>query len=52
MSATENHTVRLSEAKRYINHASVKRKRPVMIWGPPGIGKSEVVESIVSDEIL
>jgi len=49
MSVTENHTVRLSEAKRYINHASVKRKRPVMIWGPPGIGKSEIVESIVHD---
>lgn len=48
---SENHTIRLSEAKRYINHASVKRKRPVMIWGPPGVGKSEVVESIVTDAI-
>lgn len=47
--SVENHTVRLSEAKRYIVHASVRRKRPVMIWGPPGVGKSEVVESIVTD---
>lgn len=47
--ATETHQIRLSEAKRYINHASVRRKRPVMIWGPPGVGKSEVVESIVTD---
>ena len=45
----ESHTIRLSAAKRYINHASVKRKRPVMLWGPPGIGKSEIVESIVED---
>lgn len=49
--STENHTVRLSEAKKYINHAAVKRKRPVMLWGPPGVGKSDIVESIVSDMI-
>lgn len=49
MANVEQHLVRLSEAKRYINHASVKRKRPVFIWGPPGVGKSDVVESIVSD---
>lgn len=49
MAATEQHQIRLSEAKMYINHASVKRKRPVMLWGPPGVGKSEVVESIVTD---
>jgi hypothetical protein len=47
----EQHKVRLSEAKRYIRHASVKRKRPVFIWGPPGVGKSDVVESIVSDAL-
>ena len=23
---------------------AMKRKRPVFIWGPPGIGKYEVVE--------
>ena len=51
MADIEQHKVRLSEAKRYINHASVKRKRPVFIWGPPGVGKSDVVESIVTDAI-
>lgn len=51
MATVEQHQVRLSEAKKYINHASVKRKRPVMLWGPPGVGKSEVVESIVTDAI-
>jgi MoxR-like ATPase len=45
----EQHQVRLSEAKRYIKHASVKRQRPVFIWGPPGVGKSDIVESIVTD---
>jgi len=41
-------TVRLSEAKKYMRHHS-KKKQPVMIWGPPGVGKSEIVESIVKD---
>lgn len=49
MSNAETRTVRLSEAKRYINHAAVKRGRSVFLWGPPGIGKSDVVKSIVQD---
>lgn len=51
MADNMNHTVRLSEAKRYINHTAVKAKRPVFLWGPPGIGKSDLVESIVSDAV-
>lgn len=47
--STETHQVRLSEAKKYIRHAAVKRKRPVFIWGAPGVGKSDIVESIVTD---
>jgi MoxR-like ATPase len=47
----ERHQIRLSEAKRYIMHISVRRGRPVFIWGPPGIGKSDIVESIVSDAV-
>ena len=49
MTDIEQHKIRLSEAKKYILHASVKRKRPVFIWGPPGVGKSDVVESIIAD---
>jgi hypothetical protein len=30
--------------------ASLEVRRPVMIWGPPGIGKSEIVQSI-GDEL-
>lgn len=48
---TETHQVRLSEVKRYISHVSIKRKRPVFIWGPPGIGKSDVVNSLITDAI-
>ena len=27
-----------------------KKQRPIFLWGPPGIGKSELVES-VSEEL-
>lgn len=41
-------TVRLSEAKKYIKHF-FKSSQPVMLWGPPGVGKSDVVRSIATD---
>tara|TARA_R110000851_G_scaffold12905_3_gene44439 strand:+ start:196 stop:1446 length:1251 start_codon:yes stop_codon:yes gene_type:complete len=47
----ETHQIRLSEAKKYINHVAVRRNRPVFLWGAPGVGKSDVVESIVSDAL-
>jgi hypothetical protein len=34
-----------NKAKTSIKHA-LKKKRPIFLWGPPGIGKSEVVEQI------
>ena len=38
-------TVSPNGAKKSIKHA-MKKKRPIFLWGPPGIGKSEVVEQI------
>jgi hypothetical protein len=32
-----------------IVHRAAKVKRPIFIWGPPGIGKSEIVESIAQE---
>lgn len=40
-------TVGPNDAKKSIVRA-LKKKRPLFIWGPPGIGKSEVVEYIAS----
>ena len=40
--------VRPSDIRAEINYA-MNRKRPVFIWGPPGIGKSEIVDSITQD---
>ena len=42
---SEARTVTISEAKTLITKA-FKKKRPVFLWGPPGIGKSELVEGI------
>ena len=38
-------TVSPNGAKRSIRRA-FKKQRPIFIWGPPGIGKSEVVHQI------
>ena len=34
-----------NNAKRSLLHA-FKKKRPVFLWGPPGIGKSDIVKQI------
>ena len=49
MSATEHRTVTAEQARRLITKCFDK-KRPVFLWGPPGIGKSEVVESIAKEQ--
>lgn len=48
MAETNNRTVKLSEAKKYLKH-HFKQKRPVFLWGQPGIGKSELIHSIANE---
>jgi len=38
-------TVSPNKAKASLRHA-MKKKRPIFLWGPPGIGKSDVVQQI------
>lgn len=45
---SDNRTVTPTAARSAIL-SCFKAKRPVFLWGPPGIGKSEIVESITSD---
>lgn len=45
---SENRTVTPIGARKAIEKCFAK-KRPMFLWGPPGIGKSEVVEGIVAD---
>ena len=47
-SITEQYTVTAVQAKKAILR-SFKSKRPTFLWGPPGIGKSEVVEEITRE---
>jgi energy-coupling factor transporter ATP-binding protein EcfA2 len=42
---TQARTVTPNGAKRSITHA-IRKRRPIFLWGPPGIGKSEIVEQI------
>lgn len=48
MAVTESRTVTPGEARNLIK-ACFNTKRPVFMWGPPGIGKSEVVEGITNE---
>lgn len=45
---SENRTVTSTEARRSLVRC-FKRQRPVFLWGPPGIGKSELVAGIAKD---
>lgn len=45
---TEHRTVTATAARRIIL-ACFKQKRPVFLWGPPGIGKSEVVAGVAKE---
>jgi hypothetical protein len=45
---SDTHTITSTQARKAILTA-FKAKRPVFLWGPPGIGKSEVVEEITTE---
>lgn len=42
-------TVKPSEAKRSLRKC-IKIKRPVFMWGPPGVGKSDIVKQIGDEQ--
>ena len=45
---SDNHTITSVQARKSILKAFSK-KRPVFLWGPPGIGKSDVVAEIAEE---
>ena len=47
-SVSENRTVTPNECRSRLLRA-FKVKRPVFIWGPPGVGKSELVDSLATE---
>ena len=42
---TGTRTVTPNGAKKSIHHA-MKKQRPIFLWGPPGIGKSDIVRQV------
>jgi len=48
MAISENRTVTAKTAKRSLRRCFAKQ-RPVFLWGPPGIGKSELVAGIAEE---
>jgi len=48
MSVTENRSVSPNEARSRVLRC-FKTKRPVFLWGPPGIGKSELVANLTEE---
>jgi len=45
---SDNHTITSVQTRKAILSA-FKTKRPVFLWGPPGIGKSDVVQEIATE---
>jgi hypothetical protein len=48
MAVTEHRSVTPSDARSRVLRA-FKNKRPVFLWGPPGIGKSELIQGLTED---
>ena len=46
---SQNRTVTPNEAKLALEHC-IKLQRPIMMWGAPGIGKSDIVKQIADSE--
>jgi hypothetical protein len=48
MSVSESRTVTIGEARSRLLRA-FKAKRPVFLWGPPGVGKSELIADLTEE---
>ena len=46
---SQNRTVTPNEAKLALEHC-IKLQRPIMMWGAPGIGKSDIVKQIADSQ--
>lgn len=43
------HTISLSDAKELVRHVAVRLRRPVMLWGPPGVGKTAMMTQLATE---
>ena len=40
------HTITIPQVKQLIQHVAIGQREPLMLWGPPGCGKSEAVQQV------
>ena len=45
---SDTRTITATEAKESLIKC-FKKKRPIFLWGPPGIGKSDLVEQVTTE---
>ena len=48
MAVSETRTVNVEEGRVRIQRC-FDLKRPVFLWGPPGVGKSDIISQITGD---
>lgn len=41
--------ISIPEAKQFIKHVAIDMREPIMLWGQPGVGKSEAVSQVAND---
>jgi len=46
------YTISMGELPAFLKHVAVRLREPVMIWGPPGVGKSEGVGQVFQNDQL
>ena len=46
MESTSNFVQLLLTEQRKASNTLFKKKRPIFLWGPPGIGKSDIIHQI------
>lgn len=43
------HALSVTKAKEFLRHIAVRKQRPVMMWGSPGVGKSQLVAQLCDE---
>jgi hypothetical protein len=42
-------TLSIPKAKEFISHIAIRKDKPTMVWGQPGVGKSQMMKQLAAD---